>query len=166
MTHIEGFHHITLPCSNLADAERFHVELLGLTLERRFDRETFLRHAPDRADEADADNSPLHLTLRVGRMELDVFLQRDHKMPATLRAHPHFAFDVDHDQLDAFIVRLERAGVPIEGPRRLGPPGHASIYFVDPFGNLLELATTGYQGKVPIGPPDLVALAERMHATA
>jgi catechol 2,3-dioxygenase-like lactoylglutathione lyase family enzyme len=73
--------------------------------------------------------------------------------------HPHIAFDVDHDALDRWIERLAAAGIRVDGPRRLGPPGHASVYFCDPFGNLLELATMGYRGTVAMGPPDLDAIA-------
>jgi hypothetical protein len=43
----------------------------------------------------------------------------------------------------------------LDGPRRLGPPGHASVYFADPFGNLLELATMGYTSRVIEGLPDI-----------
>ncbi|MCY1078883.1 VOC family protein [Archangium lansingense] len=46
----------------------------------------------------------------------------------------------------------------IDGPRRLGPPGHASVYFADPFGNVLEFVTMGYRGPVTDGPPDVSVL--------
>jgi catechol 2,3-dioxygenase-like lactoylglutathione lyase family enzyme len=62
--------------------------------------------------------------------------------------------NVDHDELDSSVARLREAGVPVDGPRRLGPPGHASIYFADPSGNLLELVTMGYGGTVEEGPPE------------
>ena len=65
---------------------------------------------------------------------------------------------VDPDHLDAFVHRLRGAGVPIDGPRRLGPPGHASVYFADPFGNTLELVAIGYEGAVVDGPPDVSRL--------
>ena len=44
-------------------------------------------------------------------------------------------------------------GVPIEGPLRLGPPGQASIYFNDPFGNRLEITCFGFAGAVEERPP-------------
>ena len=66
--------------------------------------------------------------------------------------------NVDHDELDVFLARLRDAGVPVDGPRRLGPPGHASLYFADPFGNLLELVTLGYQGRVLQGIPEIAKL--------
>lgn len=154
---ITAVHHLTLPVADLALAERFYVGLLGLALKRRFDRETLLRLRPDRVDEADALDGPLHLELRCGEVELDLFLRRDHR-PGPVRPHPHLAFAVAPADLDAFCARLADAGVPLDGPRRLGPPGHASVYFHDPFGNVLELATFGYPNEVPVGPPDLAAL--------
>jgi catechol 2,3-dioxygenase-like lactoylglutathione lyase family enzyme len=77
---------------------------------------------------------------------------------AARTAHPHLALRVDADELDAFTQRLRGAGVPIDGPRRLPPPGHASVYFSDPFGNTLELVTMGYGGGVAEGPPDVSRL--------
>ncbi|MGC4090298.1 MAG: VOC family protein [Polyangiaceae bacterium] len=163
MTHsaapsIDRFHHITLPVHDLEQAEKFYVGLLGATLLRRFDRATFLRMRPERAHEADADNSPLHLAVSfVDTPELHLFLQRQRSKP-TPPPHPHLALNVDADELDVFIERLRNACVPIDGPRRLGPPGHASVYFADPSGNTLELVTTGYQGNVTLGPPDVSRL--------
>jgi catechol 2,3-dioxygenase-like lactoylglutathione lyase family enzyme len=142
----------------LQKAEDFYVGLLGGELIRRFDRETFLKFRPDRAAEADAENSPLHLAVRLGDSpELHLFLQRGYtgKAPSP---HPHLAFNVDNDDLDAFRARLSAAGIALDGPRRLGPPGQASVYFTDPWGQLLELSTTGYGGPTLEGPPDLAAL--------
>ncbi|MET0389499.1 MAG: VOC family protein [Polyangiales bacterium] len=156
---IEDTAHLTLPVSDLALAEAFYVELLGAQLLRRMDRATFLTQRPERAQEADADNSPLHLALKLGDSpELHLFLIRSHQRrpPAP---HPHIALRVDPDLLDRFCTRLTQAGVPLDGPRRLGPPGHASVYFADPWGQLLELVTTGYQGPVELGPPDVSRLA-------
>jgi hypothetical protein len=55
--------------------------------------------------------------------------------------------------------RLADHGVPTFGPTRLGPPGQASLYFNDPFGNHLELATLGFTAEIPVGPPEMAALA-------
>lgn len=164
---ISGVAHLTLPVSDLELAERFYVDLLGLTLSRRFDRETFLRLRPDRETEADADQSPLHLELRCGGLELDLFLCRGHRR-APPRPHPHLAFEVDAADLPRFMDRLRAAGVPVDGPRHLGPPGHASIYFADPFGNLLELSTMGYPGELEVGPPAVHSLGHAFegHASA
>jgi catechol 2,3-dioxygenase-like lactoylglutathione lyase family enzyme len=145
---IEGFHHIALPVHDLDSAEGFYVGLLGATPLRKFDR----------APEADADNSSLHLAVRFqDGPELHLFLekQRAKTVPAP---HPHLAMSVDSDQLDAFVLRLRAAGVPIDGPRRLGPPGHASVSFGDPSGNTLELVTMNYEGPVLEGPPHVSKL--------
>lgn len=150
---LDSVAHVTIPVGDLDEAEAFYVSLLGAELIRRFDRETFLERQPARAAEVDAANSPLHLALRFGDSpEFHLFLQRGlpRKTPAP---HPHVALQVDADELDAFRLRLMAAGVPLDGPRRLGGPGHASVYFADPWGQLLELATTGYQGEVQMGPP-------------
>ena len=159
MPQVDGFAHVTLPTHDLEAAEQFYVATLGATLLRKLDRETFLRMRPDRANEVDADNSPLHLAVSFpDAPELHLFLQRAAKKAAPT-PHPHIAMNVDHDELDRCVQRLARAGVPVDGPRRLGPPGHASVYFADPTGNLLELVTMGYRGPVEEGPPEVANLA-------
>jgi len=151
--------HITLPVADLQLAEAFYVDLLGARLVSRFDRETFLRLRPGRAAEADAANSPLHLTIKFGDgPDIQLFLQRDHMRERTA-PHPHLAVRVDADELDSVVLRLLGAGVPCDGPRRLGGPGHASIYFADPWGQLLEFAASGYLGATQSGPPDVAKLA-------
>lgn len=155
---IEGIDHLTLPIHDLAVAEAFYVGLLGARLVERFDRETFLRYRPDRANEADADNSPLHLEVRFADgPSIQLFLQKN-RARAVPPPHPHLALAVDHDDLVPFRDRLRHAGVKTDGPRRLGPPGHASIYFADPFGNSLELVTLEFRGPVEEGPPTMSAL--------
>jgi catechol 2,3-dioxygenase-like lactoylglutathione lyase family enzyme len=155
---VEGVAHVTLPVHDLDVAERFYVALLGARRVRRLDRAEFERLRPDRASELDADNSPFHIAIRFADgPEIHLFLQRNRPTPVP-PPHPHIALEVDHGDLDPFHQRLRAAGVPTDGPRRLGPPGHASIYFADPFGNSLELVTTGYRGSVMGGPPDMSRL--------
>lgn len=155
---IDGFAHITLPIHDLDAAEAFYVDLLGAELVRKLDHAALLRSRPDRAHEADSDNSPLHLAVRWhDTPELHLFLQKNRPKPVPA-PHPHLAMNVDADDLDVFVGRLTAANVRFDGPRRLGPPGHASVYFADPFGNTLELTTMGYQGEVIDGPPDIARL--------
>jgi catechol 2,3-dioxygenase-like lactoylglutathione lyase family enzyme len=54
----------------------------------------------------------------------------------------HIAFSVAADALAAWEEQLTTAGVAIEG-RTKWPRGAESIYFRDPDGHLLELATPG-----------------------
>lgn len=54
----------------------------------------------------------------------------------------HMAFAISADELSAWETLLDEHGVEIEG-RVQWPKGGTSIYFRDPDGNLLELATPG-----------------------
>jgi catechol 2,3-dioxygenase-like lactoylglutathione lyase family enzyme len=54
----------------------------------------------------------------------------------------HFAFAVTRADLDVWLGRLETLGVPIEHTRDW-PRGGRSVYFRDPDGHLVELATPG-----------------------
>ena len=54
----------------------------------------------------------------------------------------HVAFAVTADELSTWDARLAEHGVPIEG-RMEWPAGGRSLYFRDPDGHLLELATPG-----------------------
>jgi catechol 2,3-dioxygenase-like lactoylglutathione lyase family enzyme len=54
----------------------------------------------------------------------------------------HFAFAIDADELAPWEERLKTQGVAIEG-RTDWPRGGRSIYFRDPDGHLVELATPG-----------------------
>lgn len=156
---IQSFHHITLPVDDLDVAEHFYVDLLQAQKLRRVDRQTFLGLAPERAHEINAENSPLHLEVRFAQgPELHLFLQLNRSKPRP-PAHPHLALWVAPDHLLPMAERLRLAGVPLDGPRRLGPPGQASVYFADPFGNTLELVTLGYDGTVELGPPRTEQLA-------
>lgn len=156
---IKAVDHVTVPIRDLDLAQRFYVDVLGATLLERFDAPLFLRYRPGREDELKGPNSPLHLSLQLGAgPRLDLFLQPDGQ-PAIARANPHLAFEVEGDALDEAMEHLRAQGIEIDGPRRLGPPGQASAYFFDPFGNKLELMTNAYPREIPIGAPDWEALA-------
>lgn len=57
----------------------------------------------------------------------------------------HIAFRVAHDEIDAWREKLASAGVAIESEVRW-PNGALSLYFRDPAGNSLELATPDLWG--------------------
>lgn len=152
--------HLTFPIRDLSLAERFYVGLLGAELLERFDAQVFLKLRPERAvDLENTRNSPLHLSVRFGSgPRVDLFLQ-DHGQAALEQAHPHLALEVDGANLDKVKTVLAAAGVPVDGPRRLGPPEQASLYFLDPFGNHLEFMTHAYPGHAPVGVPDWKCLS-------
>jgi len=54
----------------------------------------------------------------------------------------HLAFSIAADELEEWRQRLERSGVEIESTVK-SPRGGTSLYFRDPDGHLLELATPG-----------------------
>jgi catechol 2,3-dioxygenase-like lactoylglutathione lyase family enzyme len=93
-----------------------------------------------------------------GSTRLDLFLQQAGQPPLT-QGHPHLAFRVAPGLMLTWKARLEEHGVPTEGPLRLGPPGQASLYFNDPFGNHLEITCLGYTREIPVRPPTLTGLA-------
>jgi catechol 2,3-dioxygenase-like lactoylglutathione lyase family enzyme len=112
---------------DLGRAERFYTQTLGLTfVSRQEGRHVFLRCGrrmlllfnPLGSRQASDDGIPPHGALGPG----------------------HVAFGVREALLPAWIKRLEAAGVAIE---RLHdwPGGGRSVYFRDPAGNSLELAT-------------------------
>jgi catechol 2,3-dioxygenase-like lactoylglutathione lyase family enzyme len=52
------------------------------------------------------------------------------------------AFSIAAEDLAGWEARLEALGIPVEG-RTKWPRGGVSLYFRDPEGHLLELATPG-----------------------
>jgi catechol 2,3-dioxygenase-like lactoylglutathione lyase family enzyme len=54
----------------------------------------------------------------------------------------HVAFSISPDELEDWQQHLTETGVPVEG-RTLWPRGGVSVYFRDPDGHLLEIATPG-----------------------
>jgi catechol 2,3-dioxygenase-like lactoylglutathione lyase family enzyme len=74
-------------------------------------------------------------------------LQTVHLPGGTIPPHDghgpvHIAFSIAADDLASWETRLKEASIVIEG-RTKWPPGGESIYFRDPDGHLLELATPG-----------------------
>ncbi len=53
----------------------------------------------------------------------------------------HLAFAISHGELAAWLRNLQSHDIPVEGTSDWQRGGH-SLYFRDPDGNLLELATT------------------------
>ena len=129
---IKGVLETALYVDDLERARRFYDEVLGLT--------------PVFADERlcafeVAEGSILLLFPRGKTLETVV-------MPGgTIPPHDghgplHIAFAVGADDIQGWEQRLETQGIPVEG-RTAWPRGGHSLYFRDPDGHLLELATPG-----------------------
>lgn len=113
---------------DLDAATRFYAHVMGLELiSRRDDR---------------------HLFLRLGESMLLLFLpEASSEATSELPTHGtqgagHIAFHVPPQRLDDWRRRLEECQVPIEQVVDW-PNGARSLYFRDPAGNSLELASRG-----------------------
>lgn len=148
---LRGLEHLTIAVTDLAEARRFYCEVLGGRVMMVVD-DAFLAKFGRPPAPHNGEGSH-HVSIYLGgTTRVDLFLQHTGQ-PALTVGHPHYAFAVPARDLPAWQRRLAAAGVPIDGPLRLGPPGHASIYFNDPFGNHLEITCMGYTGAVEQRPP-------------
>ena len=113
---------------DLVAAESFYTKVLGLEVESRMAGRhvffkcgdaMFLVFNPDKTEIPNPKNlPPVHGSRGAG----------------------HVAWVIAYEEVDAWRRRLQEAGVAIESENRLGEREH-QIYFRDPAGNLLELAT-------------------------
>lgn len=154
---IGALNHVTIPVHDLALARRFYCDVLGAAYAMTINNETFQRFGHSPADD-DGEGSH-HISVYLGgSTRVDLFLQRSGQ-PALTAGHPHYAFHVPPRHLLKWKAFLNSRGVPTEGPLQLGPPGQASLYFNDPFGNHLELVCLGFSTPIPIRLPVMADIA-------
>ena len=153
---LRGVDHVTIPVHDLDEAQGFYCDLLGGALLARVDNAFFRRVG--RPVYAENTQGVFHISLLFGgATRVDLFQQNDGQAAAA-RGHPHYAFRVRPRDLPQWKARLEARGIPSDGPLQLGPPGQASLYFNDPFGNHLELECMGYAEPIPARPPEMARL--------
>ena len=125
---VRGVLETCLYAEDLEEAARFYGEVLGLDAFQR---------APGR-----------HVFFRCGASAVFLlFNPRRTRAPDPRQGAPahgaegpgHVAFAVREEELDAWRERLRTAGVAIE--KEIGWSGGRSIYFRDPAGNSVELAS-------------------------
>jgi len=148
---LRGVEHLTIPVKDLAVARQFYCDVLGGTLFMTIDDAALEKYGRPPAPNG-GEGSHHHSVYLGGATRVDLFLQQAGQAPPML-GHPHYAFGVPARDLLKWQGRLAAAGVKMDGPLRLGPPGHASIYFDDPFGNHLEITCLGFSGAVEMRPP-------------
>ena len=123
---VRGIDHLVLRVRDLAAMERFYVEVLGLTVERRQDRIGLvqLRAGAQLIDLVDAKG------MLGGPEPTDAGRNLD-----------HLCLNLDDFDLAAVIAHLTAHGVAVgESGRRYGAGGFGvSVYLTDPEGNGLEL---------------------------
>ena len=123
---LERLDHFGIEVAELARAERFYTNVLGLSVVARFGDQVLL------------DCSGQNLALfEVPRAPLDAALRQ------AIISHPlgrgHHAFKVSRDDFNGARERLAKAGVESAAPIDWGD--HDCIYFLDPDGNLLEMVS-------------------------
>ena len=124
---IRRLDHFGVDVADLARAERFYTEVLGMTVVRRLPDQVLLSH--------DDGNCAL-------------FFKPDHT-PGGLEqiAHPlgksHHAFEVSWDDYRAAPALFAGHNIPHHASIDWGD--HECLYFLDPDGNLLELI--GYRSR-------------------
>ena len=126
---VKGLDHLVLRVKDLAAMERFYVEALGLTVERRADQIGMVQ-------------------LRAGAQLVDLVAvggmlgRAGGAAPGSEgRNLDHFCLNLEDFDLAAVIAHLQAHGVAVgESGRRYGAGGFGvSIYLTDPEGNGLEL---------------------------
>jgi catechol 2,3-dioxygenase-like lactoylglutathione lyase family enzyme len=119
---------LVLEVADLAAAERFYVEVLGLPVAERW--------PPPRPA----------VWLRAGSARIGLWPPETGGARGLFGsrggAHVHFALGVDPVDLDRRLARLRAMGVAVEGPVRFSG-GDRSIYVRDPDGHLVEFWDTG-----------------------
>jgi catechol 2,3-dioxygenase-like lactoylglutathione lyase family enzyme len=113
--------HFGVDVADLARAERFYTEVLGMGVEMR---------------------RPDQVLLRYGDSRCALFLKPD-RVPGGLEqirsplGKSHHAFEVAYEDLAAAQTLFAARGIPFHAPIDWGD--HDCLYFLDPDGNLLEL---------------------------
>jgi glyoxylase I family protein len=125
---VKGVDHVVLRARDLAALERFYVEVLGLTVERRQDLIGLVQ-------------------LRAGAQLIDLVAAKgqlgggDPDPSEAGRNLDHLCLTVEDFDLARVTAHLEARGVEVgESGRRYGADGFGvSLYLTDPEGNGLEL---------------------------
>jgi len=122
---IKRLDHFGVYVRDLARAERFYTEVLGMEVAMRLPDQVLLRY----------EGGACALFLKPDRPPAD---------PATIE-HPlgkaHHAFEVSWEDLQRARALFEARGIPHHPP--IDWRDHDCLYFLDPDGNLLELV--GYR---------------------
>jgi catechol 2,3-dioxygenase-like lactoylglutathione lyase family enzyme len=123
---LERLDHFGIEVNELATAERFYTEVLGLTVVAHLGDQTLLRCGPQNLALFQVKRPPLTPEQRRG-----------------LISHPlgkgHHAFTVSRVDFEAARGNFAKTGVESAAPIDWGD--HDCLYFLDPDGNLLEIVS-------------------------
>jgi catechol 2,3-dioxygenase-like lactoylglutathione lyase family enzyme len=96
----------------------------------------------DRLVALDVAGREVLLLFRRGATSVPIETEEGTIPPHDAEGRVHLAFAVDSPDLEPWIARLASRAIPIESRMRW-PDGGESLYFRDPDGHLVELATRG-----------------------
>lgn len=123
---LERLDHFGLDVTDLARAEQFYTDVLGLRVVARLGEQVLLQCGDQNLAIFRVTRAPLSAAERAARI-----------------AHPlgqsHHAFRVGHEDFLRAREQLAEAGMEFAQPIDWGD--HDCIYFLDPDGNLLELVS-------------------------
>jgi catechol-2,3-dioxygenase len=123
---LERLDHFGIEVNDLASAERFYTEVLGLTVVAHLGDQTLLQCGPQNLALFQVKRAPLTREQRRDRI-----------------SHPlgkgHHAFTVNRADFEAAPEKLAQAGV--ETARAINWGDHECLYFLDLDGNLLEIVS-------------------------
>lgn len=133
MLKVAGVHHVTLICSNMDKTVKFYTEVLGLKLIKQ----TFNFDDPEAKHFYFGDEKGSPGTI----ITFFEYPQWSGKRLGYGAVH-HIAFIVETvKEQDEFKKKLEQNNIPVSGP--FDRKYFRSIYFQDPDGMILEIATRG-----------------------
>ncbi len=125
MLRVKRLDHFGVDVADLARAERFYTELLGMTVEMRLTDQVLLRYG----------DGSCALFWKPGRAPGGL------EQIENPLGKSHHAFEVSWEDLRSALELFKTEGVPHHAPIDWGD--HDCLYFLDPDGNLLELV--GYR---------------------
>jgi len=127
---LTGWDHIAFSVPNLVEAERWYVDTIGAEVVSRYNWGGDTSH----------DVLP-HEDIRIGAHIVSLFLGEPLESSPSPRLF-HYAFNCrDMSEIDTWKAHLESRGVAVRGPIAHHGFGAVSIYFTDPWGTRLEIAT-------------------------
>lgn len=121
---LERLDHFGIEVGDLARAQRFYTEVLGLKVVNRFGDQVLLECGGQNLALFEVKRRPLSAEERARRI-------------ANPLGKGHHAFKVSRADLAAAPAKLAAAGV--ESARPIDWGDHDCLYFLDPDGNLLEI---------------------------
>jgi catechol 2,3-dioxygenase-like lactoylglutathione lyase family enzyme len=135
MLRIERVLETALYVEDIGRSVEFYQRALGLGLLSKSGE-------PERLAAMDVGGTHVLLLFKSGATANDVNIPGGRIPGFAGSGNGHVAFPVSREELDAWEKRLAEHGIPVESTVKWERGGQ-SIYFRDPDGNLLELATPG-----------------------